>query len=131
MKRCKLLLAAGVASMLLVPSMALAQTWVPGSELTGQSATVVTNGVSNTIYFDAGGAARMVSPNGNVVNGTWSAANGQLCLGTGAARECWQYANAFQAGTPVTLTSSCNAVSTWTANGVNAPPRPAAEGERG
>ena len=133
MKRTTLLRAASVTSMLSLSSVALAQAWVPGSELAGQSATVVTNGVSNTVYFDPGGAARMVSPSGTTVNGTWSAANGQLCLNSGRAQECWPYANAFRAGTPVTLTSNCNAVSTWTANGVNAPPPPstAAEGERG
>jgi len=131
MTRTTLLRTASAAAVLSLSSVAVAQVWVPGSEIAGQSATVVTNGVSNTVYFDAGGGARLVSPSGTTVNGTWSAAGGQLCLNTATARECWPYANAFRAGTPVTLTSNCNSVSTWTANGVNAPPTSGTEGERG
>ncbi len=101
----------------------------PGSEIVGQSIQVTTNGVTNTIYFDPGGAARIMSPSGNVVNATW-VANGQtLCLNTGAANECWPYTQAFQAGQTVTLTSSCGP-STWLANAVNQPP-PQSAGERG
>ena len=120
-------------SLLTVPSIAAAQVWVPGSEIAGQSAQVSTNGVVNTVYFDQGGTARIVAPGGTTVNGNWAAANGQLCLSAGAARECWPYANAFQQGVPMTLVSTCNSSSTWTANGVNAAPPPAAvrEGERG
>ncbi|HET7708179.1 MAG TPA: hypothetical protein VFK50_01445 [Sphingomicrobium sp.] len=120
-------------SLLAVPSVVAAQSWAPGSEIVGQSAQVTTNGVVNTVYFDQGGAARIVSPGGSTVNGTWSAANGQLCLNNGAASECWPYANAFQAGVPLTLVSTCNNSSTWVANGVNAPPPPmqSREGERG
>ena len=132
MRRRTSLRAASMAAMLSMSSLGFAQAWVPGSELAGQSATVVTNGVSNTVYFDAGGSARLVSPSGTTVNGNWSAANGQLCLSTGTARECWPYASAFRAGAAVTLTSNCNAVSTWTANGVNSPPPASStEGERG
>jgi len=83
---------------------------------------VETNGVTNTVYFDAGGAARIQTPAGNIVPGTWSAANGQLCLSTGAAQECWPYAQPFQAGQQIALTSSCNAASRWTALGTNQPP---------
>ena len=119
-------------SLLAAPSVAFGQVWVPGSEIMGQSAQVTTNGVTNTVYFDQGGVARIVSPGGTTVNGTWAASNGQLCLNNGAAQECWPYASAFQSGMPVTLTSNCNAVSTWTAN-TNPPPPPmqAREGERG
>ena len=116
---------------LAMPSLASAQVWVPGTEIAGQSAQVTTNGVTNTVYFDPGGAARIVSAGGSTINGTWAALNGQLCLNTGAAQECWPYANAFQMGVPVTLVSSCNSSSTWTANGVNAPPMQSREGERG
>ena len=113
-------------------SVAAAQSWVPGAEIAGQSAQVTTNGVTNTVYFDQGGTARIVTPSGTTVNGTWAAASGQLCLNTGAARECWPYANAFQMGVPVTLVSTCNSSSTWTANGVNSPPpMQSKEGERG
>ena len=133
MKRELFVGAVGGLSLVAVPSVAAAQVWVPGTEIAGQSAQVTTNGVTNTVYFDQGGTARIVSPGGTTVNGTWAASNGQLCLSTGAARECWPYANAFQTGVPMTLVSTCNSSSTWTANGVNLPPPPAAarEGERG
>ena len=86
-----------------VPVAGLTQTgWVPGTEITGQSVQVETNGVTNTVFFDPGGVARIQTPNGNVVPGSWSAANGQLCLTTGAAQECWPYAQPFQAGQQIT-----------------------------
>jgi hypothetical protein len=114
-------LAAGVAAML-APATAAAQMWTPGSEIVGQSVVVNTNGTANPVYFDQGGAARIMTPNGTSVPGRWTAANQQLCLdiGTGNA-ECWPYRSAFQAGQPVTLTSSCNVPSQWTANGTNMP----------
>ncbi|WP_118857428.1 hypothetical protein [Sphingomonas mesophila] len=111
-------------------SAAVAQNWTPGSEIVGQSVQVQTNGVTNTVYFDQGGAARIVSPNGNVVNGTWNAAGGQLCLNVGGANECWPYTQAFQAGQSVTLVSSCQSSSTWMANATN-PPQAQNAGERG
>lgn len=110
---------------------ALAQAgWTPASEVLGQPIQVTTNGVTNTVYLDAGGSARMVSAGGRTVNGNWTAAGGQLCLNNGAAQECWPYAGPFQAGAPVTLTSSCNASSTWLAQATNVPP-PTSAGERG
>ena len=112
-------------------SVGLAQNWVPGSEITGQSVQVETNGVTNTVYFDPGGAARIQTPAGNTVPGTWAAANGQLCLTTDAAQECWPYAQPFQAGQPLSLTSSCNAASRWTALSTNMAPVQAGAGERG
>lgn len=127
------LLATALGAALIVPTTtALGQTpWVPGTEIIGQSAQVQTNGVVNTVYFDPGGTARIVTPSGNTVAGTWAAANGQLCLGTGAAQECWPYASPFQAGQPITLTSNCQATSTWTALGTNQPPMQQGAGERG
>ena len=112
-----------------LPAVALAQGWTPGSEILGQPLQVTTNGITNTVYLDAGGTARIVSPGGNVVPGNWTAANGQLCLSTGAAQECWPYAGPFQAGQPLSLTSSCNQSSTWLASATNAPAQPG--GERG
>lgn len=110
-----------------VPGVAFAQ-WTPGSEIVGQSVQVTTNGVTNTIYLDPGGVARIVTPGGNTVTGSWTAANGQLCLTNGAATECWPYTSPFQAGQPLTLTSSCG-TSTWLASATNSPaPIP---GERG
>jgi hypothetical protein len=122
----------GVVALGALPAAALAQAWTPGSEIVGQSVQVTTNGVTNTVYLDAGGAARIVTPGGNTVPGTWTAANGQLCLNNGTAQECWPYSAPFQAGQPVTLTSSCNSSSTWLAASTNAPPPPAGQrGERG
>ena len=114
-----------------LPGVALAQGWSPGAEVIGQSVQVTTNGVTNTIYLDVGGAARIVTPGGNTVPATWSAANGQLCLNTGAAQECWGYNSPFQAGQPQTLTSSCNSTSTWLASATNQPPTQGSGGERG
>ena len=132
MKRSWISGAFGGLSLLVLPTVAAAQTWVPGSEIAGQSAQVTTNGVTNTVYFDQGGTARIVSPGGTTVNGTWAATNGQLCLNNGAASECWPYAQPFQAGQPLSLTSSCNAASRWTALSTNmAPPAQVGAGERG
>jgi len=114
-----------------LPSAAVAQAWSPGAEIIGQPIQVTTNGVTNTVYLDAGGSARIVTPGGNTVPGSWITANGQLCLNNGTAQECWPYAAPFQAGQPITLTSSCNATSTWLASATNAPPPPATKAERG
>src|SRR5918993_563325 len=77
--------ALGGASLIFVPlAAASAQVWVPGSEITGQSIQVETNGVVNTVYFDPGGVARIATPSGNMVQGSWSVANEMLCLETGA-----------------------------------------------
>lgn len=103
--------------------------WTPASEVIGQPIQVTTNGVTNTVYLDAGGTARMVTPGGQAVPGNWTVANGQLCLNSGSAQECWPYAGPFQAGTPVTLTSSCHATSTWLAQSTN--PMQSSAGERG
>jgi hypothetical protein len=123
--------ALGGASLVLAPlTAATAQVWVPGSEITGQSIQIETNGVVNTVYFDPGGVARIATPSGRVVQGNWMVADQQLCLQTGVnARECWPYRSAFLAGQPVTLTSSCQVTSRWVANSVNPPTAPS--GERG
>ena len=118
----------GLATLMALPTAAFAQT---GAEVVGQSLQVTTNGVTNTVYLDPGGAARIVTPGGSVVPGTWTAANGQLCLGTGAAQECFPYTSPFQAGQPLTLTSSCGQTSTWLASATNAPPSQAPGAERG
>src|SRR5438093_13609475 len=86
------------------------------SEIVGQPVQVTTNGVTNTVYLDNGGTARIISPGGRTVAGTWTAANGQLCLNNGAAQECFPYTAPFQAGQPLTLTSSCGQSSTWLAS---------------
>jgi hypothetical protein len=110
-----------------IPGMALAQD---ASEIVGQPIQVTTNGIMDTVYLDAGGAARLVTPEGTTMPATWSAAGGQLCLNNGSAQECWPYNAPFQANQPVTLTSSCNATSTWLAQAVNGQ-QPQVSPERG
>ena len=123
--------AVGMAVMVALPGVALAQGWTPGSELLGQPIQVTTNGVTNTVTLSPGGQAAITTPGGSVVPATWTAANGQLCLSTGAAQECWPYAGPFQAGQPLTLTSSCNSSSTWLAQSTNQAPTQGGKGERG
>ena len=120
-----------IAALVALPAAGVAQVWVPGTEIVGQSVVVETNGVANTVHFDPGGAARIVSPGGRVVNASWTAANNNLCLNSGAASECWPYSQAFQAGQRVTLTSNCQSVSNWLPNGTNAPPVKEVMQERG
>lgn len=116
----------------LLPAAAMAQAgWTPGAEVLGQPVQVTTNGVTNTVILDPGGALRIITPGGNTVAGTWTAANGQLCLGTGGVQECVPYSAPFQAGQPVTVTSSCNASETWLAQATNQPPTQGAAPERG
>jgi len=123
----------GLVAALVIPAMAQAQAgWTPGAEIVGQPVQVTTNGVTNVVTLSPGGQAQISSPAGNVVNGSWTAANGQLCLGNGVAQECFPYAAPLQAGQPVTVTSSCNATSTWLAASTNqAPPTLGQRGERG
>ena len=120
-----------IAAFVAVPAAGVAQEWVPGTEIVGQSVVVETEGVANTVHFDAGGAARIVSPQGRVVNASWTAASNSLCLNTGGAAECWPYQKAFEAGQRVTLTSNCQSVSNWLPNATNAPPVKEAMQERG
>lgn len=132
MKSCYLVRAAiGVMVAGILPAAALAQAgWTPGSEIVGQPIQVTTNGVTNTVYLDPGGQARIITPGGNPVPGTWTVANGQLCLGVGGAQECIPYAGPFQPGAPQTLTSSCGATETWLAQNTNQRP-PVERPERG
>ncbi len=122
---------AAIVSATALPGVAFAQSWAPGAEIVGQPLQVTTNGVVNTIYLDAGGTARILTPAGNTIPGTWTAANGQMCLNNGTAQECWPYAAPFQAGQPLTLTSSCASTSTWLAQAVNGPMVVPPRGERG
>jgi hypothetical protein len=117
---------------LAVPATAVvAQTgWVPGSEIAGQTVQVQTNGVVNSIMFNADGTAMITTPSGTSVPGTWSAANGMLCLSANGGQECWPYARPFMAGQQMALTSSCQQVSTFTPFSVNQP-MPPMSGERG
>ncbi len=124
--------AIGMAITATVPAAAMAQAnWTPGSEVVGQPIQVTTNGVTNTVYLDAGGQLRIITPGGNTVPGTWTAANGQLCMTVNGVQECVPYTAPFQAGQPVTVTSSCAANETWLASNTNAPPAQGAAPERG
>jgi len=124
--------ALGVTIGAMLPAAAMAQAgWAPGSEVVGQPIQVTTNGVTNIVYLDPGGQLRIMTPGGNTVPGTWTAANGQLCLGTGGVQECVPYTGPFQAGQPVTLTSSCAASETWLAQATNQAPTQGAAPERG
>lgn len=114
-----------------LPGTAFAQAWTPAAEIVGQPVQVTTNGVTDTVVLAPGGQAQITSPSGHVVNASWTAANSQLCLVNGAAQECWPYAGPFQAGQPVTVTSTCNATSTWLAATTNAPPPPPASAQKG
>jgi hypothetical protein len=114
-----------------LPAAAMAQL-APAAEVIGQPIQVTTNGVVNTVYLDAGGQLRVLTPGGRTVPGTWTAANAQLCLSAAGAQECVPYSGPFQAGAPVTLTSSCGASETWLAQSTNAaPPPPPPSGQRG
>ena len=130
MKKPSLATALASAALLIVPGAALAQ-WMPGSEIVGQTLQVQTNGVVNSVYFGPGGQATITTPGGRVIPASWTATGGNLCLNNGAAQECWPYASPFQAGQPVTLTSSCGSSSTWLASSTNSPPPPASKSERG
>jgi hypothetical protein len=124
--------AVGVVAAVMLPAAAMAQAgWTPGTEVVGQPIQVTTNGTTNTVYLDPGGQLRITTPNGNTVPGTWTAANGQLCLGVGGAQECVPYSAPFQAQQPQTLTSSCGATETWLAQATNQPPTQGQKGERG
>lgn len=107
-----------------------AQAWTPGSEIAGQSVQVQTNGVMNTITFNADGTVSIATPSGTAVPGTWSAANNMLCLSANGGQECWPYAHPFQAGQQIALTSSCQQVSTFIPQSTN-PPAQRSSGERG
>jgi len=133
MKSCILVRTAiGLTVSAALPAAVLAQpAWTPASEVVGQPIQVTTNGTTNTVYLDPGGQLRIATPNGNTVPGTWTAANGQLCLGVGGATECVPYNAPFQAAQPKTLTSSCGATETWLAESTNQPPTQGEKGERG
>lgn len=124
--------ALGVTAAVILPAAAMGQpAWTPAAEVIGQPIQVTTNGTTNTVYLDPGGQLRIATPNGNTVPGTWTAANGQLCLGVGAATECVPYSAPFQPQKPETLTSSCGATETWLAESTNEPPTQGQKGERG
>ena len=118
---------------LALPQAASAQMWTPtGAEITGHAVRVETGGQTNTVHFDPGGTARIETQSGRMVDGRWFVENQNLCLQTSAARECWPYRAAFQAGQPMDLTSSCAITSRWTPISTMQPmPTQQRSGERG
>ena len=127
MTTLKTLTAFAALTALPLTAVAAQSSWTPGAEIVGQSIQVETAGITNTVYFDQGGVARIMTPQGKVVPANWTAANGQLCLNSASAQECWPYQSPFAAGKSVSLTSSCNATSQWLPSAVNE----SAPGERG
>jgi len=128
------LAAIGAAVAAPVTGVAAQAGWVPGSEIAGQTVQVQTNGVMNSITFNTDGTATITTPSGTSVPGTWSAANNMLCLSANGGQECWPYAQPFQAGRQMALTSSCQQMTTFMPQAINTPPPPPAEqpsGERG
>ncbi len=124
--------AAGLCATALLPSAAAAQTGAPtGAEITGHAVQVETSGTVNTVQFNPGGTARIVGQNGREVQGQWFVQNQQLCLSAAGGQECWPYQQAFQAGQPVSLTSTCAVTSTWTPLSTAPTAPPARSGERG
>ena len=70
-----------------LPSASFAQAaWTPGSEVVGQPIQVTTNGVTNTVTLSPGGQAQILTPSGNPVGGTWTAAESPDRLGYGTTR---------------------------------------------
>lgn len=133
MMRSVLLRAAffGAAVVTPIATVAAQAGWTPGAEIVGQTVQVQTNGVMNSITFNADGTATIATPEGTTVPGTWSTANNMLCLSAAGGQECWPYAQPFQAGQQVALTSSCNQVTTFMAQATNPPPTQRSGGERG
>jgi hypothetical protein len=125
--------ALGLTIIAALPGTAMAQAWVPGSEIVSQSAQVTTDGVTNTLYLDTATTQRIVTPQNNSLSGGWGAASQRLCLVDNGVQECWPYTAPFQAGVPVTLTSLMSGkTSTWVFTGVNATaPVAGQRGERG
>ena len=99
------------------------------AEVIGQPIMVTTNGVSNTMYLEADGTVRVVTPNGSSVPATWAMQGQNLCLTAGGLTECWAY-RPLQAQQAQTWLSSCNSQSTWMAQNVNGT-APSTKGERG
>lgn len=115
---------------------AAAQANLSGDELRGHTVDVLfADGTRNAVFFGGNGQATIASPSGLRSNGTWSATGGKICLNASGASECWDYVRPFTAGQAVTLNSSCNETSQWTARSVNAPVQQVApaitRGERG
>ena len=105
--------------------------WVPAAEIVNQTVRVETNNVVNRITFVPGGAARIETPGGKIVDASWTAAQGRLCLHTGGQSECVPYNQPFRAGVEITTQSDCGSSIRWLADKTNALPEADRLGERG
>jgi len=111
----------------LVTATAANAQWVPGMEIYEQDVQVETNGVLNTVHFRRDGTATIRSSTGAmVVDATWNANDGKLCVKTASTSDCYPYELPFTARTPVNLESDCGVLSRWTALATGVMP-----GERG
>ena len=95
---------------------AAAQTMPMGEELYGQNVEVAfADGTTNTVTFNPNGTAVIRGNGFSPVNATWRVQGNQLCMSASGATECWDYNQRFVARTPVTLQSTCDTASRWTA----------------
>ena len=121
---------AALAAATIGTTAASAQTMPMGAEIYNQNVQVrFADGTVNTVYFEEDGDAVIRAPGADPVNAEWRVVGDDLCLYASGDSECWSYANRFVAGQPMTLVSTCDAASTWTAAAVNplaAPVVPAA-----
>ena len=72
----RLITKALVGTLLLAAPVAGLAQWIPGSEITGQSIQIETNGVTNTVFFDPGGVARIQTPGDRFYRGHANAQTG-------------------------------------------------------
>ena len=105
-----------------------------GEELRGQTVDMqFADGTRNSVFFGSTGVATISNATGQSANANWFTQGEQICLRSGAATECWNAPGRFAAGQTVSMTSSCNSASSWTARNVNPPRQKVAPnlGERG
>ena len=120
----------GAAAVVPIAGAVAQPAWTPGSEIAGQTVQVQAAGVTNSITFLPDGTATIMTPQGTSVPATWSAANNMLCLSANGGQECWPYAQPFQAGQQISLTSNCQQPTSFMATATN-PPVQQSAGERG
>jgi hypothetical protein len=115
MTKCCLALKVGIAAVIAtIPTVsAHAQFMLTGGELNGHSMNVTADGITNTVYFEAGGKARIIPAGGGDVAAEWWVDDGTLCVSIPDAEECFPYTTPFQAGHAVLLTSDCGSAVTW------------------
>lgn len=105
-----------------------------GDELRGQTVDMIfADGTRNSVFFGATGVATIANATGQSAKANWFMQGDQICLRAAATTECWNYSGPFVAGQTVSMTSSCDTTSSWTARNVNPPRERVAPimGERG